>query len=317
MQTYTDHPLANRLRKNLRSLKSFLKQEGVTCYRLFDWDMPEYPLCIDRYEDHIQVAEYQTRHGLQEEDYQQWLNECLHVIELVCEVPSEHVHIKRRERMKGSAQYEKVNQSGQRKVVLESGLKFYVNLDDYLDTGLFLDHRPLRSKVKQQSQGKHVLNLFAYTGSFSVYATAGGAFTTTTVDLSNTYLNWARDNFTLNGFSKAKHSFIKADAKEWLKQNPTRLYDIIVLDPPTHSKSSMAKTPFDIQLDHVELLRNTGRHLHPEGVLYFSTNFRNFILDAAALPELTLTDITIKTIPQDFRNKKIHYCWEIRKASNV
>jgi 23S rRNA (cytosine1962-C5)-methyltransferase len=197
--------------------------------------------------------------------------------------------------------------------VQENGLKFSVNLSDYLDTGLFLDHRVMRKRVMEEAKGKHVLNLFAYTGSFSVYACAGGAFTTTTVDLSNTYLNWARENFKLNGFSVAKHQFIKADAKEWVKQSPTKLYDIVVLDPPTMSRSKMAKSKFDVQEDHPELINHVLKHIVPGGILYFSTNFRNFILQESLLQAERIEDITLESIPKDFRNKKIHYCWKLTK----
>jgi len=207
--------LLNRLRKNARQLKPYLRQEGITCYRIFDWDMPEFPLCIDDYEGHIHVAEYKTRHALDEDVYQRWLEDCLAVIRLFFGVDEERIYLKARERHKGLTQYEKVDEKRHFFLVQENGLKFRVNLTDYLDTGLFLDHRPTRKRVMMEAKGKHVLNLFAYTGSFSVYACAGGAFTTTTVDLSNTYLNWARENFLANGFSLAKHQFIKADAKEW------------------------------------------------------------------------------------------------------
>ena len=303
--------LENRLRKNLKQLKGFLKQEGVSCYRAFDWDMPECPLCIDVYEDKIHVAEYRTRHALDETIHQQWWLAMVEAIKNVFGVSDEQLFLKVRERMKDKTQYEKVDQRSARYVVHENGLPFWVNLTDYLDTGLFLDHRPLRKKVRGLSDGKTVLNLFSYTGSFSVYAVAGGAKHVTTVDLSNTYLDWAKDNFTLNGFDWKQHTFIKTDAKAWLAEAASKQFDIIILDPPTISRSKMADTKFDVQLDQTELINNALRLLNPGGVLYFSTNFRDFELAASSLQASMITDITLKTIPPDFRNKKIHYCWEI------
>ena len=303
--------LENRLRKNLKQLKGFLKQEGVSCYRAFDWDMPECPLCIDVYEDKIHVAEYRTRHALDEAIHQQWWLAMVEAIKNVFGVSDEQLFLKVRERMKDKTQYEKVDQRAARYVVYENGLQFWVNLTDYLDTGLFLDHRPLRKKVRGLSEGKTVLNLFSYTGSFSVYAVAGGAKHVTTVDLSNTYLDWAKDNFTLNGFDWKQHTFIKTDAKAWLAEAASKQFDIIILDPPTISRSKMADTKFDVQLDQTELINNALRLLKPGGILYFSTNFRDFELVASSLHASMITDITLKTIPPDFRNKKIHYCWEI------
>lgn len=303
--------LENRLRKNLKQLKGFLKQEGVSCYRAFDWDMPECPLCIDVYEDKIHVAEYRTRHALDEAIHQQWWLAMVEAIKNVFGVSDQQLFLKVRERMKDKTQYEKVDQRSARYVVHENGLQFWVNLTDYLDTGLFLDHRPLRKKVRGLSDGKTVLNLFSYTGSFSVYAVAGGAKHVTTVDLSNTYLDWAKDNFTLNGFDWKQHTFIKTDAKAWLTEAASNQFDIIILDPPTISRSKMADTKFDVQLDQTELINHALRLLKPGGVLYFSTNFRDFELAATSLNASQITDITLKTIPPDFRNKKIHYCWEI------
>lgn len=279
---------------------------------MFDWDMPEYPLCIDFYEGKIHLAEYKTRHQLDDEQYQLWLDECIAAVKEIFNVNDTLIFFKKRERHKGT-QYEKVNETKTFYTVHENGIKFLVNLNDYLDTGLFLDHRIVRKKVMEMAKGKHVLNLFSYTGSFSVYAAIGGAFTTTTVDLSNTYLNWAKENFKANNLSLAKHSFIKTDCKEWLKQTPSRLFDIIVLDPPTLSKSKMTKTTFDVQLDHVEMVNNALNHLVEGGTLYFSNNYRDFKFESSKINATQITDITLASIPQDFRNKKIHYCWEIIK----
>lgn len=306
-------PLYNRIKKNGKQLKPFLAREGITCYRVFDWDMPEYPLCIDVYEDKIHAAIYQTRHELDEDAYQDWLDECMLVMMSVFNLEKADIYIKTRERKKALEQYEKVDDVKDFFTVKENGIKFLVNLNDYLDTGLFLDHRNTRKQVMLESTGKHVLNLFAYTGAFSVYAAMGGAFTTTTVDLSNTYLKWARNNFILNEIPLGKHQFIKADVKEWIMQNPSRLYDIIVLDPPTLSKSKMAKTTFEVQADHVDLVNHSLKHLQTGGVLFFSNNFRGFVLDEKNILATSIENITAGSIPFDFRNKKIHMCWRMVK----
>lgn len=303
--------LENRLRKNIKQLKGYLKQEGVTCYRAFDWDMPECPLCIDVYEDNIHVAEYRTRHAQDDELHKVWWLAMVEAIKNVFDVDDAHLFLKVRERMKDKTQYEKVDKRAARYVVHENGLQFWVNLTDYLDTGLFLDHRPLRKKVLGLCDSKTVLNLFSYTGSFSVYAVAGGAKHVTTVDLSNTYLDWAKDNFTLNGFDWKQHAFIKTDAKAWLAEAVSNQFDLIVLDPPTISRSKMADSKLDVQLDHVAMINDCLRLLKPGGTLFFSTNFRDFVMDEGALNASLIEDITLKSIPPDFRNKKIHYCWRV------
>lgn len=309
-----DHssPLANRIRKNLRNLKSFLSTEKISCFRVFDWDMPEYPLCVDVYEGRLHVAEYQTKHQLGDEAYQAWIDECIEALMKVFGLARDSIFLKVRRKRQRFEQYEKVDHTANRFEVSEYGLKFLVNLSDYIDTGLFLDHRPLRKKVQSDSKGKHVLNLFCYTGAFSVHAAWGGALTVTSVDLSTTYLNWARDNFKLNGINITRHSFLRADAKQWVKQAPVRLYDIIILDPPTVSKSRTAQSDFDVQEDHSELIQQTMKHLQEDGVLYFSTNYRNFNPDPALQTIFRMQEITHDTIPSDFRNKSIHRCWKIQ-----
>lgn len=303
-------PLLNRIKKNKKILRPYLIQNQITCYRVFDWDMPEFPLCIDIYEKHVHVSTYKTKFQQNEAAYNEWLHNSLQAIEIACEVERENIFVKTRERHHGT-QYQKVNHQQQLIEVQEQGIKFYVNLSDYLDTGLFLDHRPLRQQVRLAATGKHILNLFAYTGSFSVYAAMGGAFTTTTVDLSSTYLQWAKNNFLLNGISIAKHSFIKADCKQWIQQTPRKKYDIIILDPPTLSKSKWMPTTFDVQADHVLLINHALQFLTPDGILYFSNNYRNFVLDEINIQTKNIVNITDKTIPPDFKNKKIHQCWAI------
>jgi 23S rRNA (guanine2445-N2)-methyltransferase / 23S rRNA (guanine2069-N7)-methyltransferase len=236
----------------------------------------------------------------------------------VLEIPFERIFLKIRRKQKGSAQYEKQSETEHFHIVTESGCKFWVNFEDYLDTGLFLDHRPTRLMIQKLAEGKSFLNLFAYTGSATVHAAAGGARSTTTVDMSNTYLDWARRNFELNGIRGYLHERIQADCLAWVEteaRRGERKYDLIFLDPPTFSNSKRMTDEFDIQRDHVHLLRNTAKLLTPGGLLIFSTNFRKFKLDKAALDGLAVDDIGAKTIPKDFeRNPKIHYCWTIRKA---
>ncbi len=313
MHVTENHPLHNRIKKNLKTIRPYLQKNNLSCYRIFDWDMPEYPLCVDVYEDMVHVAEYKTKHPLDDTAYMRWMNESLQAIQEVLKVAESNLFVKKRERQKGIAQYEKVAETKEFKIVHEQGLKFLVNMNDYLDTGLFLDHRITRKRVREEAEGKNVLNLFAYTGSFSVYALAGGAQKVTTVDLSNTYLNWAKENMKVNGFDADQHLFVKTDVKEWIKNEATTLYDLVILDPPTMSRSKMAKTKFDIQSDHPELIFNVLRHMQPGGVLYFSTNFREFEIQTKRLGATLVTDISLETVPDDFRNKKIHYCWKIVK----
>ncbi len=234
-----------------------------------------------------------------------------HMIAEALEVPAARIFFKERKPQRGREQYEKFDEQGRSILVQENGLRFVVNLTDYLDTGLFLDHRPTREKVREQAEGKRVLNLFAYTGSFTVYAAAGGASATTTIDLSNTYLEWGQRNMELNGLAGPQHEFVRADVKAWLEQAVDGLYDIVVLDPPTFSNSKRMEDVLYTQRDHPELINGCLRRLAPGGQLYFSTNFRKFQLEPERLNTKNIRDITSATIPKDFRNPKIHYCWLI------
>lgn len=307
------NPLYNRIKKNLKQLKPYIKHHNLSCYRIFDWDMPEYPLCIDVYEDMVHIAEYKTKHPLDEHNYHIWMELCRLTVKEIFSASDENIFIKHRERQKGSKQYEKFSEEKHLYTVQENGLKFLVNMSDYLDTGLFLDHRITRNLFKEEANNKNVLNLFAYTGAFSVYAAAGNAKHITTVDLSNTYLQWAQDNFTLNNFDPSKHDFIKADVKEWIKTGNEEKYDLVILDPPTVSKSKMSRSNFDIQSDHPELIHHVLRQMTKGGILYFSNNFREFQLNTKRIQASSITDISALTIPEDFRNKKIHACWKIVK----
>lgn len=303
----------NRLHKVHQHRRKKAAQQGVSCYRLYDLDLPEFPFAIDLYQDHLHVAEYQRKHTLDAQQHAAWLEQSIAVMSDVLALPPTHIHVKQREVITDRRQqYQRSGNEGQRMAVNEHGLRFWVNLDDYLDTGLFLDHRPTRLKVRAQSQGKRVLNLFAYTGSFSVYAAAGGAAQVDTVDLSNTYLDWARDNFTLNNLPLPPHRFIAADVTSWLREQHGADYDLIVCDPPTFSNSKKMRDTFDIQRDHPALINHCLRLLKPEGLLLFSTNNRRFRLYDEHLDTTSITDITRQTTGFDFEGKLNRLCYELQ-----
>ncbi|MDX2070370.1 MAG: class I SAM-dependent methyltransferase [Haliscomenobacter sp.] len=305
----------NRLQKVDRHISKWARRQGVTCYRVYDNDLTNFPLVIDRYEQAVHVAEYQRQHSLDEFQHQAWLEACLDIIAKILEVPRFLVFFKERKRQKGQQQYEKVDTEKHQRLVQENGLNFLVNLSDYLDTGLFLDHRNTRQMVREQAEGQHFLNLFAYTGSFTVYAAAGGALTTTTVDLSNTYLDWAEANLRVNNFADQigqKHYLIKADVKQYLDTLRSGQFDLVVMDPPTFSNSKMMKEVLDTQRDHVDLLNQVIFATRPGGIIYFSTNYRSFKLDEANIKGVEIEEISQRTIPQDFRNKKIHRCFRMQ-----
>jgi len=311
---------ANRLQKNLKTLGRWAKQNAITCYRVYDADLPEYAVAIDIYQGEqtwVNVQEYEPPKSIDQHKANQRLADTLAEIPRVLGVSRDNVFLKIRRKQKSTDQYEKHGETGHFHTIIESGCDLLVNFEDYLDTGLFLDHRPIRQRIQDHARGKRFLNLFAYTGSATVHAAVGGASFTTTVDMSNTYLNWAKKNLALNP-NQGEHEFIQADCLDWLsneaKQTEPRLYDIIFLDPPTFSNSKRMDEVFDIQLDHVQLINNAVRLLADDGVLYFSTNFRRFKIDLEALADLHINDITAATIPKDFaRNPKIHYCWSIKK----
>lgn len=312
---------ANRLQKNLKTLSKWAKQNAITCYRVYDADLPEYAVAIDIYQGEktwVNVQEYEPPKSIDQHKANQRLAELLAEIPRVLDVSRDHVFLKIRRKQKNIEQYEKHGETGHFHTIIEGGCDLLVNFEDYLDTGLFLDHRPIRLRIQEHAKGKHFLNLFAYTGSATVHAAVGGASHTTTVDMSNTYLNWAKKNLALNE-TQGEHEFIQADCLDWLsseaQQAQPRQYELIFLDPPTFSNSKRMDDVFDIQIDHVKLINNTLKLLADDGVLYFSTNFRRFKIDLAALSGLHINDITAATIPKDFaRNPKIHYCWSIKKC---
>jgi 23S rRNA (guanine2445-N2)-methyltransferase / 23S rRNA (guanine2069-N7)-methyltransferase len=312
---------ANRLRKNAASLGEWARKEAISCYRVYDADMPEYAFSIDIYANagpdaarSAYVQEYAPPATIEADKARARREEAFSVIPEVLEVPHERVYLRTRRKQKGGAQYTKMAELGEFEVVSEGGLELYVNFTDYLDTGLFLDHRPTRALIRELAQGKTFLNLFAYTATASVFAAAGGARTTTSIDLSHTYLDWARRNLDRNGYNDTwQHRLLQEDVLAWLEAPPRERYDLIFLDPPTVSRSKRMSTELDLQRDHVALIRSTLLHLAPGGLLIFSNNFRKFRLDTAGLVDFDVTDVTSATIPKDFaRNARVHQCFEIR-----
>jgi len=310
--------VANRLRKNLKRLAGWRKQQQIRCFRAYDADIPEYAVAVDIYEcedgqRRVHVQEYAAPKSIDEFKARQRLDDALSAIRSVLEVPDENLFVKVRQRQKGTDQYNKLDSSGQFFTAREHGHLFELNFSDYLDTGLFLDHRTTRALIQTEAKGKHFLNLFAYTGSVSVHAAAGGAAGTTTIDMSNTYLDWARRNMASNGHNGDQHRFIRADCIDWLQQAANgEQYELIFLDPPSYSSSKRMRQTFDVQRDHVELISATLRLLAPGGTLIFSNNLRHFRMDQAALPQARIEDISRRTLPKDFeRNPRIHNCWRI------
>ena len=311
---------ANRLKKNFKKLSKWAKQNAITCYRIYDADLPEYAAAIDIYageQTWINVQEYEPPKTIDQHKADQRLAGLLSEIPHVLGVDNAQVFLKIRKKQRSTDQYEKHDDQGRFHIIEEGGCKLLVNFEDYLDTGLFLDHRPIRKLIQQQANNKRFLNLFAYTGSATVHAAMGGAKSTTTVDMSNTYIEWAKKNMALNK-NAGEHEFIQADCLDWLNTEANeadrRQYDLIFLDPPTFSNSKRMDDVFDIQNDHVQLIKNATALLADNGVLYFSTNFRRFKMELSALSDLSIEDISASTIPEDFlRNPRIHYCWKISK----
>jgi 23S rRNA (guanine2445-N2)-methyltransferase / 23S rRNA (guanine2069-N7)-methyltransferase len=307
----------NRLRKLARHLRRWPTKRGITCYRIYDRDIPEAPLAVDLYEDALHIAEYERPHERTAAEHADWLDLMVKTAAETLEVPKELTFVKHRQRQRGAAQYERLADQRALRVVQEGGLKFQVNLSDYVDTGLFLDHRITRSMVREMAAGKRVLNLFCYTGAFSVYAAAGGAAETVSVDLSANYLEWAEENLRLNGFAVGnQHQLVRADSRDFIESlSRERLFDLAVVDPPTFSNSKRLDDDWDVQRDHGPLLASLLEIMRPGGTVFFSTNSRRFKLDEAALGGANVREITRQTIPEDFRNKRIHRCWRIQLAA--
>ncbi|MCW8400677.1 bifunctional 23S rRNA (guanine(2069)-N(7))-methyltransferase RlmK/23S rRNA (guanine(2445)-N(2))-methyltransferase RlmL [Legionella sp. PATHC038] len=302
--------LFNRLEKNYRHLQKWAKKNHISCYRIYDADLPEYAYAIDVYNGYAVLQEYAAPASVPAHKAEKRSLEVMQVVPKVLELEPNHLVVKQRKQQKGSEQYQKLAQSRQSMIVTEGQAKLKVNLYDYLDTGLFLDHRLMRLSFAKLKPGTRFLNCFCYTASASVHAALAGALTTN-VDLSNTYLRWAEDNFKLNHIDLSKHQFLQFDCREWLKVARDR-FDVIFLDPPSFSNSKRMTDTLDIQRDHVALVNSAMRLLNPGGVLYFSTNLRQFKLDPLLKDKYSVQDISAQTIDQDFkRNQKIHYCFKI------
>jgi 23S rRNA (cytosine1962-C5)-methyltransferase len=307
----------NRLLKNERALRRWARTEGIEALRLYDRDIPEIPLALDRYGDAILLALYERPYEKDEGLEAEWMKLMAASAAEALDVAISKVFTKRRRRQRGVEQYERTGSDRDERTIREGGLGFIVNLSDHLDTGLFLDHRSTRAMVRAESGGRKVLNLFCYTGSFSVYAAAGGASTVTSVDLSNTYLSWTARNLELNGFSASNHPLVRADVLAFLDEAAVagRSWDLIIVDPPTFSNSKAARGDFDVNEDWPLLLEACIEVLASGGRLYFSTNSRRlkWSLEVAAhlAPGGSWKDISAVTIPRDFRDGKIHRCWRL------
>jgi 23S rRNA (cytosine1962-C5)-methyltransferase len=306
--------LKNRLERMKKHWAKWARRRSITCYRVYDRDIPEYPFIADIYEDHLILTEVASTAFEAKGDLERRRAEIREIFREMLEIQPKNTHLKTRVRRGEGEQYEKLAE-GDNAIVGENGLKFFIYPDNWLDVGLFLDHRNLRARVRDEAQGKNVLNLFCYTGSFSVYAAAGGAALVHSVDLSANYLDIAEKNLALNNLQKITHENFRLDSREFLASAKPAFYDIIVCDPPVFSKSRRQERDFDVLRDHPELIRACLGALKPGGVLYFSTNFRKFrIRFPEATDRATVKEITKQTIPEDFRNKWIHTAYEIRHS---
>lgn len=303
----------NRLKKRFKHKARWAKSNAIFCYRVYDKDLPDFPFVIDIFEDYVVAAIDVIDDG--KESNKNWLLEIKNIISTVLMVDVNNISIKLRFPQKGNKQYTKLDHSGSIISVQESGLLFLINPFDYLDTGLFLDHRITRQWVKRDALNKRVLNLFSYTGSFSVYAAAGDALIVTTVDMSNTYLQWAEKNMQLNGFkSGKKYQYLREDILEWIPTVSPSSYDLIILDPPTFSNSKKMLLTWDVQRDHALLLNQLQKILAPGGILYFSNNYKKFKLNTTEINGFKcVEDLTSKSIPADFERTKPHSCFKLIK----
>ncbi len=305
----------NRLTKVFKHKKKQASKQEVSCWRVYDHDIPEFPVCIELYDDKVYIAEYLRRHGMTDEEHNLWLDDMLAVVIKILGLDINNIYLKQRRKMDHrNQQYEKVDSVKEFFEVLENGMKFRINLDDYLDTGLFLDHRITRKMVKDQCKDLSVLNLFCYTGSFSVYAAIGGASKVVSVDMSNTYISWAEENFKTNELiDPDKYIFLREDVIQYLDKYTGPKYDIIIVDPPTFSNSKKMKDFFDVQQHHVSLINNCIKILNDGGTVYFSTNLTTFQIDKESIKATTIKDITKQTTPFDFEGKLQRWCYKIEK----
>lgn len=301
----------NRVAKSARHFARWARRRGIHCYRVYDRDIPEFAFALDVYGERAHLQEYERAVSDDDPSRAAWRREVQEAAAEALGFPLDHMVLKRRRRRSAGEQHEKTGERGRDFVVEEGGHRFLVNLEAYLDTGLFLDHRTTRALVQGEAHGKRFLNLFSYTGSFTVYAAAGGAGESLSVDLSNTYLDWAGRNLELNGIDLTRHRLERADVLHWLKAAAHGLerFDLIVLDPPAVSRSKAMAHSLDVQQDHPYLIADCARLLRPGGVLYFSTNLQRFKLEPDAFSGLEAEEISQLTVPEDFRNKRIHRCW--------
>ena len=308
--------LFNRLQKNQRRLKGWLKKSAISCYRLYDADIPEYSAAIDIYEKFIYVQEYAAPNTIEERVAKQRFETIKRAVKEFSGNEYKKVYYKERRRQKGDSQYQRLNEETSESIMVNEGrARFEVNLSDYLDTGLFLDHRPVRALLAEMTAGKTLLNLFCYTASATVQAALAGAKSSLSVDMSNTYLDWAQRNFELNSLSSSRHQLLRADCLKWLEED-SQTFDVIFLDPPTFSNSKKMESVLDVQRDHPELIRQAMAKLNPEGTLVFSNNFRKFKLDELTSRQFNCENITQQTLDTDFeRNPRIHNVWLITKRS--
>lgn len=301
--------LANRVRKRFAHLSRRFRRQGIDCFRLYDWDIPEVRAVVDWYAGHIVMAEYVRRQTASE-----WLPRMAEAVAGALGISADKVHLKlRRTNTKEEPRYAKMGSKGERLKVRERNLNFWVNLDDFIDTGLYSDHRDTRVIIGKLAQGKDFLNLFAYTGAFTCAAAAGGARTTVTVDRSDAYLNWARDNLILNGLMGPQHTLIQSDVASYLEQayRRGRRFTLAFVDPPSFFQDRSKGISFDINRDHPALLRNVLKVMAPGSVVFFSTNHQRFQPRLGGLPVKSLVELTPSTIPEDYRNRLIHHCYKI------
>jgi 23S rRNA (cytosine1962-C5)-methyltransferase len=300
----------NRLAKRFRHLRGWAARERVTCFRVYDRDIPEVPVVVDWYEGHVVLGD--RRHEAEDDE---WLAAMIDACARTLAIAPDDVFVKRRERKghRAGDQYERTGERGAWFVVGEGGHRFHVNLSDYLDTGLFLDHRVTRAKVAAEAGARRVLNLYCYTGAFTVYAAGGGAASSTSVDLSRTYLDWAARNLELNGIDPRRHELVPSDIRDFLADAAARgaRWDLAVVDPPTFSNSKRMDYVFDVERDHGPLLAAVARVIAPGGVIWFSTNKRRFALDEDAVRGWEVLDRTRETIPPDFRDATAHRVWRM------
>jgi 23S rRNA (guanine2445-N2)-methyltransferase / 23S rRNA (guanine2069-N7)-methyltransferase len=306
---------ANRLQKNMKQIDKWAKREGIECYRIYDADLPEYAVAIDRYRDWLHVQEYAPPKSIDPVKAQQRMQDLVLSLPQTTGISASQIVVKERRPQKEGEQYRKLGESRRELEVTEHGCRFLVNLHDYLDTGLFLDHRPIRRWIQQNAKGTRFLNLFCYTGAGTIHAARGGAKRSVSVDMSHTYVNWARRNLVLNGFSEHQHEFVQADCLSWLDECRDQ-FDLIFLDPPTFSNSKRMEGVLDIQRDHAAMIHKVMKLLDRSGVLIFSNNFRRFQMSEEIEAWYQVTDISAKSIDQDFkRDAKIHRCWQIQWKS--